>query len=99
MPMHFVSHPWQVEDVADGTVVKLTEPDLRDTELADELLELALENGHPRLYLDLLAVGWMPSTVAARLFRLDRRLRASGGCLILTNLASPLCEALQARGA
>lgn len=96
MSLHFVSHPWEVQDTEDGTVVKLTEDDLRMAQI-DELLELALESGRPNLYLDLLEVRSLPARLASKLFGLDRRLRAAGGRLILCNLAPTLCEALQAR--
>lgn len=96
MSMHFVSHPWEVQDTEDGTVVKLTEEDLRMAQI-DELLELALESGRPNLYLDLLEVRSLPARVASKLFSLDRRLRAAGSRLILCNLAPTLCESLQAR--
>jgi anti-anti-sigma regulatory factor len=96
MSMHFVSRAWQVEDVADGTVVKLTEQDL-DTSLGDELLDLARESGRPNLYLDLLEVRSVPGQVAARLFTLDRQLSSTGGRLVLCNLAPALSDALQAR--
>jgi anti-anti-sigma regulatory factor len=98
MSMHFVSHPWEVQDTDDGTVVKLTEEDLRAAQI-DELLELARESGRPNLYLDLLEVRMLPAHTAGKLFGLDRRLRAAGGRLILCNLATRLCEALQARQA
>jgi anti-anti-sigma regulatory factor len=99
MSMHFVSHPWEVTDVEDGTVVKLSERDLQDSGLTDDLLELALESGRPKLFLDLLEVRAMSSRVAGKLFALDRQLRDSSGRLVLTNLAPALCEALQARNA
>jgi anti-anti-sigma regulatory factor len=99
MSMHFVSHPWEVQDVEDGTVVKLTERDLQDPGLTIDLLELALESGRPRLFLDLLEVRAMSSGVAGKLFALDRQLREANGRLVLTNLAPTLCEALQARNA
>jgi anti-anti-sigma regulatory factor len=98
MSMHFVTHPWEVQDVDDGTVVKLTEHDLRMAQI-DELLELVLESGRPNLYLDLLEVRSLPSQVASKLFGLDRRLRATGGRLILSNLVPDLCEVLQVRKA
>src|SRR5947209_17635163 len=98
MSMHFVTHPWEVQDVDDGTVVKLTEQDLRMAQI-DELLELALASGRPNLYLDLLEVRSLPFLVARKLFSLDRRLRAAGGRLVLSNLAPQLCEALQVRNA
>jgi anti-anti-sigma regulatory factor len=99
MSMHFVSHPWQVQDVEDGTIVKLTEQDLQDSGLTDDLLELAFESGRPKLYLDLLEVRSLSSAVAGKLFNLDRQLREAGGRLVLSNLAPTLCEALQARNA
>jgi anti-anti-sigma regulatory factor len=98
MSMHFVSHPWQVQDVEDGIIVKLTEQDL-DSAMVDELLDLALESGRPNLCLDLLEVRAISGTVAAKLFSLDRRLRRAGSRLVLCNLAPLLCEALQARDA
>jgi anti-anti-sigma regulatory factor len=98
MSMHFVSHPWEVQDVEDGTIVKLTQSDL-DAALTDDLMELVLESGRPNLYLDLLEVRSLSSAIAAKLFALDRRLRDTGGRLILCNLASALHEALQARDA
>jgi anti-anti-sigma regulatory factor len=98
MSLHFVSHPWQVQDLEDGTVVKLTERDLDET-LGEDLLALAQESGRPNLYLDLLEVRAMPAAAAGRLFTLDRRLRQAKGRLILCNLSPRLCEALQARNA
>jgi anti-anti-sigma regulatory factor len=99
MSLHFVSHPWQVQDVEDGTVVKLTEQDLRDADVIEDLLSLVMESGRPNLYLDLLEVRRLWSGLAGTLFALDRRLRAAGGRLVLANLAPLLCEALQARNA
>jgi len=99
MSMHFVSHSWQVQDVEDGTIVKLNEQDLQDPNLTDDLLELVFESGRPKLYLDLLEVRSLSSAVAGKLFSVDRRLREAGGRLVLSNLAPALCEALQARNA
>jgi anti-anti-sigma regulatory factor len=97
MSMHFVSHPWQVQGVVDGTVVKLTEQDLRDPALGDDLLELVRESGRPNLYLDLLEVRSLSSGVASALSGLDQRLRETGGRLVLSNLAPLLSESLQAQ--
>ena len=99
MSMHFVSHPWQVQDVEDGTIVKLNEQDLQDPNLTDDLLELVFESGRSKLYLDLLEVRSVSSVVAVKMFTLDRQLREAGGRLVLSNLAPALCEALQARNA
>ena len=55
MSLYILAHPWEVQDVADGTVVPITHRDL-DVEtlsiMAEELCELAHENNLPKLYLD-----------------------------------------------
>jgi anti-anti-sigma regulatory factor len=99
MSMHFVAHPWEVQDVDDGTVVKLSEADLRDPDITDDLLELALESGRPNLYLDLIDVRSLSGALAGKLFALDRRMREATGRLVLCNLAPLLCESLQTRNA
>lgn len=98
MGMHFVSHPWQVEDLDDGVIVKLSQRDLDEAE-TDELLELVLESGRPNLYLDLMDVRRLSGGGARKLFALDRRLRRQGGRLVLCHLCPLLGEALQVRGA
>lgn len=97
MSMHFVSHPWQVQDVPDGTVVTLSAADVRDANLGEDLLELVRESGRPNLYLDLMEVRSLPSSAAGTLFGLDQRLRETGGRLVLSNLSPQLSEALQAQ--
>jgi anti-anti-sigma regulatory factor len=92
--MHFVSRSWQVEDVEDGTVVTLSETDLEDTGLGDELMEMFRENGRAKLYLDLRNVRSMSSAVGTRLHDLDQRLQKAGGRLVMCNLAPALGETL-----
>ena len=81
MSLYTLSHLWEVEDVEDGIAVRLTPRDL-DVEtlaiLADELTELALESGRPKLYLDFGRVNLLTSVVIGKLFAVDRRLREAG---------------------
>jgi anti-anti-sigma factor len=89
MSLYTVSHLWEVEDVEDGISVRLTHRDL-DVQtlsiLADELSEIALESGRPKLYLDFGRVNLLTSVVIGKLFAVDRRLRDAGGRLVLCNL-------------
>ncbi len=95
MSLYVLSHPWEVQDVQDGTVVPIAHRDL-DVEtvsiLADELFELAQESGRPKLYLDFKTVHFLTSVAIGKLFAVDRRLRELGGHLVLCNLNSALQE-------
>jgi anti-anti-sigma factor len=99
MSLHVLTHPWVVQDVEDGTSVKLTHWDL-DVHtlaiLADELEELARESGLPMLYLDFGKLRFLTSVVVGKLFALQRRLRDLGATLVLCNLSPPLRELFQA---
>jgi len=90
MSLHVLSHPWEVQEVEDEIVVRMTHRDL-DVQtvsiLADELVELALESGLPRLTLDFGKVRFLTSVVLGKLLALDRRLREAGGRLVLCNLS------------
>ena len=99
MSFHFCSHAWEVRDLHDGTVVKLANRDLDPDGvpgLIDELAELVRESGQPNLYLDLGAIGYLPSVVQGNLLALNANLREHGGRLILMNINSLLYESLQA---
>jgi len=101
MALHFVTHPWEVQDFEDGILVRYTQRDLdvhTAATLVDELTELALESGRPTLYLDLAEVHFLPSLVVGKLFALDRRLRAMDSRLVLCNLSPTLAEFLQVAG-
>ncbi len=102
MSLHFVSHPWEVQDVEDGTLVRITPQDLGVeivAVLVDELFDLTQEFGRSDLFLDLQEVRSLPSQVAGKLFALDRKLKGAGGRLVLCNLDAALYEQLQARPA
>ena len=98
MSLHVLSHPWEVLEVEDGILVKITHQDLNVQTvsiLADELFEVAQESGQPTLYLDFGEVVMLPTILTGKLFALDRKLRAVGGRLVLCNLNSVLQEWLQ----
>ena len=99
MSLHLLSHPWEVQTVADGTVVKLSHRDL-DVQtlsiLTDDLLEIALESDSPTLYLDFAKVKVLNSVVLGKFFALERRLHQAGGRLVLCNLSAVLDEVFKA---
>jgi anti-anti-sigma regulatory factor len=89
MSLLVLSHPWEVQELEDGILVKITHHDLNVQAvavLANELLELVRESGQARLYLDFGPVHVVASIVAGKLLALDRELREIGGRLILRNL-------------
>jgi anti-anti-sigma factor len=99
MSLYILAHPWQVQDVADGTLVPISHRDL-DVEtlsiFADELCELAHENNLPRLYLDFQRVTSLTSVALGKLFAVNRRLKDIGVRLIVCNLSPELQAILHA---
>jgi anti-anti-sigma factor len=99
MSLHFCSHPWEVRDVEDGTVVTLLPRDL-DIEtvpvLVEDLFELVQESGRPMLYLDLGAIRQLASVVTGKLLSLDAKLRQHGGRLILLQIEPLIYRMFQA---
>jgi hypothetical protein len=86
MSFHFVSHPWHVEDMDDGTLVKVSAHDLDPSTIAilvDDLFDLSMAEGRPNLYLDFQEVRSLPKSLRSQLTALDERLREVGGRLIL----------------
>jgi anti-anti-sigma factor len=96
---HFCCHSWEVRDMKDGTLVKLSYRDL-DLEtipvLVDELFELVQESGQPNLYLDFAAIRVLPSVVMGKLISLEGKLREHGGRLVLTNIDPFVYQTFQA---
>jgi anti-anti-sigma factor len=95
MSFHFLSHPWEVQDVEDGILVACTRRDLNAITvpvLVDELYELVLECGRPNLYLDFAQVNYLASIVIGKLLALDTRLHQIGGRLIVCNLDPSVYE-------
>ncbi len=98
MPRSTPPHAWEVQEVADGILVKVTHRDLDAGTamlLFDDLLELAQERGRHNLYLDCGLVEFLSSAVLGRLMLLDRKLRDAGGRLTLFSLNPQLKELLQ----
>src|SRR4051794_31723382 len=98
MSLHFVSHAWDVQDVADGTRVRLTVRDLDAgtmPALAEELDDLVRHSGRPNLYLDFGAVQSLSSAILGQLVVLHRKLRDGGGHLALFTLPPPVEEVLR----
>jgi anti-anti-sigma regulatory factor len=90
-----------VQEVEYGVLVKLNPRDLdvrTVSILADELFELALESGRPKLYLDFTRITMLPSLVPGKLIALDRRLRQIGGRVVLCNLCPDVQEHFEAEG-
>jgi anti-anti-sigma regulatory factor len=95
MPLHVLSHPWEVHETDTGPLVKLTHRDLNVRTvsiLTDELFELALESDGSNLFVDFEDVRFLATVVPGKLFSLNRRLRESGKRLVLCNLSPPLNE-------
>lgn len=89
MSFHFCSHPWEVQDVADGTVAKLMPRDLNKETipvLVEDLYELVQESGRPNLYLDLAEIRVLASVILGKMLALDKSLREHGGRLVLLHL-------------
>jgi anti-anti-sigma factor len=99
MSLYILAHPWQVQDLADGTVVPLTHRDLDVETLSiftEELCELAHENNLPRLYLDFERVTSLTSVALGKIYAVDRRLRDIGVRLVVCNLNPALQAMFQA---
>jgi anti-anti-sigma regulatory factor len=99
MSFHFCSRSWEVRDVEDGTLVKLTARDLDKQTvgvLVDDLLELVLESGRPILYLDFSEIQTLPSVVVGKLLALNTRLTEHGGRVVMTRVDSHVYGICQA---
>ena len=97
--LHFCTHPWEVQDMEDGTLVRFSQRDL-DPEtvsvLVDDLYELVLESGRPNLYLDFGRVYLLATMVIGKLISLDKKLQTHGGKLVLGNVNADLHQILRA---
>jgi len=102
MSLYLLSHAWQVEDVADGIVVRVSRRDLdEETQalLSDELYELTLESGQAKLYLDLGELHSLPGGVVDKIYALNRRMRERNGKLVLCGLKPAVREMLNPQAA
>jgi anti-anti-sigma factor len=99
MSLHVLSHPWEVQETENGSLVKITHRDLdvqTVSNLADELFELALESNGSNLYLDFEDVRFLASVVPGKLFALNRRLRETAKRLVLCNVNPALKQVFPA---
>jgi anti-anti-sigma regulatory factor len=98
MSFHFVSHPWHVQEMDDGTLVKVSAQDLDESTIAilvDDLFDLSMAEGRPNLYLDFQEVRHFPNNLTRQLDALDEKLRDVGGRLVLQNLHPSISGSLQ----
>jgi anti-anti-sigma regulatory factor len=99
MSLQFLSHRWDVECIANGLIVRLSQEDLHSTAisiLVDELYELALEHGRANLYVDFANVRRLASIVFGKLISLDRKLRDVDCRLVLCNVDPAVYQAFRA---
>jgi anti-anti-sigma regulatory factor len=99
MSLHVLTHPWEVQDLEHGPLVRIHPRDLDAatiSTLIDEMFELVQESGQPHLSLDFAAVHVLPALVVGKLFALQKRLEEAGGRLLLCNLSPSIKELLQA---
>lgn len=99
MSFHFCSHSWEVRDLEDGTLVKLSNRDLSKETLpvlVEDLIELVMESGRPNLYLDLENIRLMASVVLGKMVALNTQLGGRGGRLILVNVDPSVYQQFQA---
>ena len=101
MAFHFCTRAWEVHDIAEGTMVTLTNRDLNEENapvLAEDLYALVLESGQPNLYLDFANIGLIDRAVLDKLVALDEQLRTNGCRAILINLNAGLTQMFGASG-
>ena len=98
MSFHFVSHPWHVQEMDDGTLVKVSAQDLDESTIAilvDDLFDLSMAEGRPNLYLDFQEVRHFPNNLTRQLVALDEKLCDVGGRLILQNIQPSIAKSIQ----
>jgi len=86
------------EDVGAVTVLRLKVPVLRGDSTTDALFDQAqeiIEGGRAQIVLNLTGLVFLASLAIGRLVRLWRQTQASGGRLVLCNVAPTMSELLQ----
>jgi anti-sigma B factor antagonist len=85
-----------VSDVGDVTVVRFLEhkivEDVNIQELGQEMFRLVEVDGHARLLLDFSAVDFLSSAALGKLITLDKKMKAHGGVLKLSNIRPEIYE-------
>lgn len=86
----------EVSEVGDVTVVRLTDRKVVDEaniqELGRELFALVEEDNRSQLLLNFAAVGFLSSSALGKLITLDKKVKAAGGKLKLTNIRPEIYE-------
>jgi len=98
MAFHFLSHRWEVKDLADGMMVTISQQELNPDTISvldEDLFELIRESGQSTLYLDLGEVRSLASLVVEKLGNLEAMLQQMDCHLVLCNLDLKLCQELQ----
>jgi anti-anti-sigma factor len=98
MAFHFVAHNWEVRNVSDGMMVRISPQELDPNTIAvldEELIELVRESGHSNLYVDLRDVRFLTNSGVGKFVSLDAMLRKMDCRLILCNLDPLLQHSLQ----
>jgi anti-sigma B factor antagonist len=85
-----------ISDVGDVTVVRLTDRKVVDEaniqELGQELFHLVEEEKRKNLLLNFSSVGFLSSSALGKLITLDKKVKANGGKLKLTNIRPEIYE-------
>ena len=86
----------EITDVGDVTVVRLTDRKVVDEtniqELGRELFALVEEEQRKNLLLNFSAVGFLSSSALGKLITLDKKVKAHGGKLKLSNIRPEIYE-------
>src|SRR5262249_30992621 len=89
-------HHFEVAEVGDVTVVRLTDRKVVDEaniqELGRELFSLVEEEQRKNLLLNFSAVGFLSSSALGKLITLDKKVEAHGGKLKLSNIRPEIYE-------
>lgn len=98
MAFHFCSHAWEVHDLDNGTLVRLSQRDLDSetaSQLVDDLFQIVQESGIPNLCLDFNDVRHLTSVTVGKIIALNTRLGEHGGRLSLINLSPVMVDTLR----
>ncbi len=89
-------HHFEISEVGDVTVVRLTDRKVVDEtniqELGRELFTLVEEDKRKNLLLNFAAVGFLSSSALGKLITLDKKVKAHGGKLKLSNIRPEIYE-------
>jgi anti-sigma B factor antagonist len=85
-----------VSEVGNVTVVRIRDhrivEDINIQELGEEMFRLVEVDGHDKLLLNFSAVGFLSSSALGKLITLDKKVKAHGGILKLSNIRPEIYE-------